>query len=582
MGGEMLYVVMELEQKNWWAEYGCRYALALLEAGVPLRLMPFGRGIVERTAVPEEFHPLLDTMLGVVEPCSRLLYIGDPAGAVELASRGHNEVPEEKYAIVSWPTDSLPPGFVSGLGVYDRVIVPSDTCTRALRSSGLQNVVVVEPPDPPGVATSPHTAPLPTIVSIGAWEGHGNAKSVLAAYASQFSRAEDVLLHLVCPDAPFGDARGLEWECASRDPGRLPRVSLAHKLGGPQERAELFRACKVYASATRRLDTDPFAMEALRNGCNIVSPCAADKRFEGSYEANHVWHVPFMPCGAEECDIRGVGFDQMWGDCDIMQLGEHMREALDQESPGHITDRTLKQTGAELEKAMTRIDAMCLAPGEIAIRVVIPHKNRGMEFVDPCLRAIVVQLEPRDSVVLVDQESDTKTAADVMSACFALGVPVAFSEPGPGGAWSLASARNAGARFDSGKPFTHLFFLDCDCVVPKGFVAALRSRIRDSAGAIVIPVVVDSKSQEWRPATGLAAMSAQAFTALGGYDEGYYGWGSEDVDFLWRARRRLGIEGAVMAGPEITHIHHEPCAGKDEHGDRNTQRFIAMAGEGGA
>lgn len=578
----MLYVVMELEQKNWWAEYGCRYALALLEAGVPLRLMPYGRAIVERTAVPEEFHPLLDTMLGVVEPCTCMLYIGDPAGAVELVSRGPGEVPEEKYALTTWPTDSLPSGFVAGLGIYDRVLVPSEACARSLRASGLRNVAVVSPPDPPGAETAPFVAPHPTIVAVGAWEGYGNAKGVLQAYMEQFSRHDDVLLHLVCPDAPFDDARGLEWQCANKEAGDMPRVSLATSLGGAVERAELFRACKVYVSAARRLDLDPFALEALRHGCNVVSPCAGDKRFDSDGVTDHVWHVPFLPCGAEECDIRGVDFSQMWGDSELGLLSEYMREAVEGRAPEAVPPRSLAVTGAEMAKAMVRGADLQLTPGEIAIRVVVPHKNRGTTFVSPCLHAIVPQLREKDSIVLVDQESEASITSEVMPVCFNLGVAVAPSEPGPGGAWSLASARNAGARFDAGKPFTHLFFLDCDCVVPEGFVEALRTRIRDSAGSIVIPVVVDSKVPERRPATGLAAMSAQAFTALGGYDEGYYGWGSEDVDFLWRARKRLGIEGSIMASPEITHIHHEPCSGRDEHGARNTQRFNAMAGEGGA
>ena len=64
------------------------------------------------------------------------------------------------------------------------------------------------------------------------------------------------------------------------------------------------------------------------------------------------------------------------------------------------------------------------------------------------------------------------------------------------------AARNAGAIYDDGRPFSHVFFLDCDCVVPEGFVEALRARLEANQGGIVMPIVRDSETGERRPATG--------------------------------------------------------------------------------
>jgi hypothetical protein len=577
----MLYVVIDVAQKSWWSEYGCRYVLALMKAGVPLRMIPEVREIVERTAVPEEFHPILDTMLGAVESCTKLLYVGDPAGATALASRGPGELPDERYALVTWPTDTLPPGLVAGLNCYDRVLVPSEECAKTLRNSGVQCVAVVSPPDPPRAAEG-YSSAHPTVIAMGAWEGYGCLKTVLHAFVARHRREDNVMLHLACPDAPFDDARGLAWECASAEAAELPLVSLSHVLPSAAERAEMFSSCRVYASATRRLDFDPFAREALRHGCNVVTPAMETAGLSDALVDDRVWFVPFLPCGAEECDVHGVGFDQMWGDVDALVLGDYIAEALQAQRRAAVPERSHADVGAQLASLLTPDTGPKLESGEVAIRVVVPHKNRGADFVVPCLDALRPQLGPKDSVVLVDQESRPEVLSQVMTYCFNAAVPVVPSASGPEGAWSLASARNAGAVYDDGRPFSHVFFLDCDCVVPEGFVEALRARLEANQGGIVMPIVCDSKTKERRPATGLAAVNLAHYKALGGYDEGYFGWGSEDIDFLWRARKRLAVEGDLMTSHEITHLHHEPCEGQDEHAARNTQRFMAMAGEGGA
>jgi hypothetical protein len=579
----MLYVVIELAQKDWWQEYCCRYVLALMNAGVPLRVVPYGSDIIERAVTPEEFHPLLDSMVGPMEKCTAMLYAGDPAGAVELVSRGPDEVPEEKYCITTWPTDSVPAGLVAGLNCYDRVIVPSAATAKAFMRSGVVNACAVSPPDPALVEKAPFEAPCPVVLSIGGWEQTSNLKMAMHSFAWTFRRADNVMLHLACPNAPFEDAVGVEWECMGRRPEELPFISVGKGIPDARGRGELYRACSLYVSASRRLDLDPFAREAQRHGVNVVTPLWGDEA-PLDEEEDGVWVVPSIPVGAEECEVRGVGYDQMWSDVDPAVLGACMKEALGE--PQHklwraATERTLADVGRQLAKALTRTRTAVLAPGEVALRVVIPHKDRGGRFLGACLGALTDQLEPGDEAILVDQESRPEVVDEIMPLCINSGVAVIPSKAGPGGAWSLAAARNEGARYNDGLPYTHLIFLDCDCVIPPGFMAKLKARLRANPAGIHIPSVRDSETGDWRVATGLAVMSRAIYDGLGGYDEGYYGWGSEDVDLLWRARQRYGVEGVRIddATMEITHIHHEPGPEQAEHGARNAARFLSMAGE---
>lgn len=577
----MLYVTLDMHQRSWWYEYGCRYALALIRAGVPLRIVPYGKDVVERTNLPEEFYPLLDTMLGPVELCTSMLYIGEPAGAVELVSRGPGEVAEEKYALITWPTDSMPAGIVAGLNCYDAIIVPTESCQQVLRRSGLTNVVVVPPPDPPLAEEPDFEAPYPMALAMGTWGGLDCSKAVLLAFAGQFSRKDGCMIHVCCPDAPFDDGHGLEWECAGKPPEELPVVSLSLELLDAVGRSALLQSAHVYVSASRRMDFDPFVREAIRAGVNAVAPTCAVER--GLPDAP-LWTVPSLPCGAEECGIRGVGPDQMWGDVDGADIGPALGEAFASRAPFALpAERTMEETGKRLAKTLTRVNRDEVALGGVSLRVVIPHRDRGLEFVKPCLDALLSQLGPLDVVYLVDQESRPEIFNNVLVYCINRGVSVVPSEPGPGGVWSLASARNVGASFSDGTRSTHVFFLDCDCVVPDGFVASLKECLAESPAAIQIPRVMGSETGQERPATGLAAMSLKLYADVGGYDEGYYGWGSEDVDFLWRARRRFGANGLLLKGDAlvIKHIDHPPCADQDEHGVRNTQRFEAMAGDGG-
>lgn len=151
----------------------------------------------------------------------------------------------------------------------------------------------------------------------------------------------------------------------------------------------------------------------------------------------------------------------------------------------------------------------------------------------------------------------------------------------------LAQARNLGVECSKGR---HLAFVDVDCMVSPDFFLSLLeysknyvSRSSDDTSAIrmgyprylpYVPVdhsfsdcVVDAvihpgrsklrnqKDLRWQDFWSLCFfMSRQAFAKIGGFDEGFSGYGGEDTDFAKRANA-AGMR-FDMRGPEVLHQYH--------------------------
>ncbi|WP_236558029.1 glycosyltransferase family 2 protein [Citricoccus sp. K5] len=132
----------------------------------------------------------------------------------------------------------------------------------------------------------------------------------------------------------------------------------------------------------------------------------------------------------------------------------------------------------------------------------------------------------------------------------------------------LAAARNRAAALAQGEV---LVFLDVDCIPASGTVGELSHEVRRHPGSLVmgtprylppgwqevVPVTEsrddglravsvehaarqylgEGPSAEWSMVwTLVLALSASDFSALGGFDEGFRGYGAEDTDFAFRAR----------------------------------------------
>lgn len=165
-------------------------------------------------------------------------------------------------------------------------------------------------------------------------------------------------------------------------------------------------------------------------------------------------------------------------------------------------------------------------------------------------------------------------------------VPIAARDSG----LPLGAARNLGARvaIDAGADL--LVFLDVDCIPGRGFLDAYRAAAADPAsrGRLLCgPVTyLPPSDPEGYDLDALPAMDAphparpapppgevqlggpyelfwslsfavdvDTWTAIGGFDEAYTGYGGEDTDFGQRARR-AGVELAWVGGARAYHQHH--------------------------
>ncbi|NUL47295.1 glycosyltransferase [Cellulosimicrobium funkei] len=149
----------------------------------------------------------------------------------------------------------------------------------------------------------------------------------------------------------------------------------------------------------------------------------------------------------------------------------------------------------------------------------------------------------------------------------------------------LAAARNRAAALAQGEV---LVFLDVDCIPASGTVGELSSEVQQHPGTLVMGTprylppgwqdavpAADSldeglravsvehaarrhlgagDSAEWSMVwTLVLALSATDFSALGGFDEGFRGYGAEDTDFAFRARDA----GVNLRFSEAT-VYHQP------------------------
>ena len=173
---------------------------------------------------------------------------------------------------------------------------------------------------------------------------------------------------------------------------------------------------------------------------------------------------------------------------------------------------------------------------------------------------------------------------------------------------SLAAARNLGARAAGGE---RLLFLDVDCIPRRNLVAGMELELI-TADALICPEVrylapdaVHLKGEvaleqasirhpvrtfpqagtRAEPNAGLFwsltfGIRSASFNTLGGFDEGYDGYGAEDTDFGFRAKE-AGLPLLFLGGTGSFHQHHGVILPPLQHLTdivRNANRFFARWG----
>ncbi len=178
-----------------------------------------------------------------------------------------------------------------------------------------------------------------------------------------------------------------------------------------------------------------------------------------------------------------------------------------------------------------------------------------------CLRSLATQV---DALVYVDSGSADGSPALAR----AMGVEVLELDPQK--PFSAARGRDEGARLLLGRGgLDHLQFVDADCVVEPGWVAAAAAaldadpslgivtgwRREEDPGRNLFHGLLE---QEWHGAPGEIAacggdmmVRAEAYLAAGGFDASLVS--SEDEEFVWRLRARTGLKAVRLPRPMTVH-----------------------------
>lgn len=217
--------------------------------------------------------------------------------------------------------------------------------------------------------------------------------------------------------------------------------------------------------------------------------------------------------------------------------------------------------------------------------------------------------------VIVWLDAEPPRADDVLATA---GARLVHEPPGEHGL-RLAAGRNAGARAaadasraEAGAPEL-LVFLDADCIPGPDLLACYRAAATARPDALLAgPVTylppgasVETPADLRRataphparpvPADGELldgdryelfwslsfAATRETWDRLGGFDEGYEGYGGEDTDFAFRARE-AGVPLVWVGGAHAYHQHHPTTNPPVQHLDdilRNGRRFAERWGE---
>lgn len=239
--------------------------------------------------------------------------------------------------------------------------------------------------------------------------------------------------------------------------------------------------------------------------------------------------------------------------------------------------------------------------GGVDVSVVIPTMDKA-GLLERTVDALLAQ-DPGPGrlweVVVVDDGSTDGTAAylEDLARRQAARVP-AVRVVAPGRNVGRARARNLGARAAAGR---WILFLDDDIVAPAGLVRAHLDLLEAHPGcgtigfAVTAAEIVDAPHFHYLDTRGAArlgpgpaparyfvtqnaAVPREAFLVVGGFDEGFSGYGFEDMEVAFRLEDRAGVRFLALPAPVPVHVHHHTLAqyfAKKRECGRQSLRHIA-------
>jgi hypothetical protein len=213
--------------------------------------------------------------------------------------------------------------------------------------------------------------------------------------------------------------------------------------------------------------------------------------------------------------------------------------------------------------------------GEPEICFLIGH--RGMErrpLLLATLRSIEAQVGARIECIVVEQDATPRLAGSLPEWVRHVHTP----PTDPALPYSRSWAFNAGARHARAPV---LVLHDNDMLVPRDYATQALKRVREGWEVLNLKRFVFYLSQRHTQAVlsqqasltasapesivqnleggGSMVITREAFDAIGGFDEGFVGWGGEDVEFWERAQTRRVWPYAHLP---IVHLWHAAQPGK--------------------
>lgn len=208
------------------------------------------------------------------------------------------------------------------------------------------------------------------------------------------------------------------------------------------------------------------------------------------------------------------------------------------------------------------------------LSVVIPTMNK-VDLLRQTLPAVLTQ-DPGPGrnfeVVVVDDGSTDDTASYLQS----LAAEPLLRPVTPGVNVGRARARNYGVAQARGQ---WVLFLDDDIVAPEGLLRAHLDLLESHPGwgtigyAVTDPILIDAPHFHYMDSRGVARLAAgsapgryfvtqnaavprAAFQKVGGFDEGFAGYGFEDMEVAFRLEDQAGVRFLALTQPVPVHVHH--------------------------
>jgi hypothetical protein len=612
----MLAIYLEINRFDWWTNFGKAYALALHEAGEKFvlywtdRKQLYDREMVE--AREPEFLPLFDHHqghnAGAHGQIECVLYVGDVVGAVEY-SENKELFGRRNIALVNWPLVKIPPNLVAGLKRYNAIVVPDENTRHVLKEAGLKDTFVIRAPLR-GLLPEKTNERIKGLEdykvfgTVGYWESLDNVKDIVSMYFESFGPKSKTLLHVVCPDFPHQDGDVAEaYEVESLTdlaPISIDRGTLDRPL---QQWGATIGALDGLVSYSGRGDGTPW--EKIAGACGVIRVSAG---------------LGYWAEVSDTTGLRGVAPGDTCYRDDASELVENWKELLSpfcsappEEALGNIG--SLKEAGDELqvlvhdvlhedpraeEVAVPRdrpnndIFADYVPEASPSIAFVIPHKNLGSAALEPTVYQLKRQLGEADRIIVVDQMSDHGVLNELSEWACVEGLSLVTGRPETNATvWNMAAARNAGALAAEACGMEAVMYVDGDILLPQGYTETIRRELAAVSGLPVVPLVQDGERPvtreeledtgippvhvPLRPGAGICAVSLTTWLSVGGFDDTFQGYGSEDIDFLYRVKQQTRRSHSTVTHPPYPyHQPHPDAEDKEEHVEENAQRMLTV------